>query len=48
MRLVFPIALAVLDLGAASVCASKGQWALAVMWVCYAVASVALGLGSPK
>ena len=40
---VFPYAVGLLDLGAAAVYAINKEWALAVTWLCYAVAAVALG-----
>ena len=41
---VFPIAVAVLEVGAAVVYVINKEWALAVAWFCYAVAAVALGM----
>ena len=40
---VFPTVIAVLDVAAAVVYASKGSWWLAITWGCYAVASFTLG-----
>ena len=40
---VFPYAVGLLDLGAAVVYALNQQWALAITWLCYAVAAVAVG-----
>lgn len=40
---IFPYAVGVLDLGAALVYLLNRQWALAMTWLCYAIASVALG-----
>ena len=39
---VFPYIIAVLDLGAAIVYASRGQWALAITWFLYAGACISL------
>lgn len=39
----FPYAVGLLDLGAAAVYALNKQWALAITWLCYAIAAVALG-----
>lgn len=43
MRLVFPIAVAVLDLGASIVYLKGREWALAITWFCYAIAAASLG-----
>ena len=39
----FPYAVGLLDLGAAVVYLTNRQIALAVTWLCYAIAAVALG-----
>lgn len=41
---VFPFAVGLLDLGAAVVYFIQKQYALAVVWFCYAIAAVALGM----
>lgn len=38
----FPYTIAVLDIGAAIVYCLNGQWRLALMWSCYAVATIAV------
>lgn len=39
----FPYAVAVLDMGAVFVYARNGEWKLAGVWLCYAIASFLLG-----
>ena len=46
MTLWFPCLVGLLDVGAALVYLWQGQWALAIVWACYAIAAVALGYGS--
>jgi hypothetical protein len=44
MRLIFPISVAILDLGAGLVYVYYRQWALGITWIMYAVAAVSLGM----
>lgn len=41
---LFPFAVAILDLGAVAIYLSYKQYALAITWLCYAIAAVSLGM----
>ncbi len=42
IRLLFPLLIAVAELGAGAVCAYKHDWRMSLVWTCYAVATFAL------
>ena len=40
---IFPFVVGVIEFGAALACAYQRQWMMALVWLCYTVASCALG-----